>query len=117
MKRRLALLLAAVLAPMSVWAADYPNKDKPVTIIVPFAAGGPTDRVARDLAESMRKPLGALSVVIDNVGGAGGTLGAAKAARSAPDGHTLFLHHIGMSTSPALYRKLPYDTKIGRAHV
>ena len=110
MKRRLALLLAAVLAPMSVWAADYPNKDKPVTIIVPFAAGGPTDRVARDLAESMRKPLGALSVVIDNVGGAGGTLGAAKAARSAPDGHTLFLHHIGMSTSPALYRKLPYDT-------
>ena len=110
MKRISALLLAAVLAPLSVVAADYPNKDKPVTIIVPFAAGGPTDRVARDLAESMRKPLGALSVVIDNVGGAGGTLGAAKAARSAPDGHTLFLHHIGMSTSPALYRKLPYDT-------
>jgi tripartite-type tricarboxylate transporter receptor subunit TctC len=58
----------------------------------------------------MRKPLGAMSVVIDNVGGAGGTLGAAKAARSSPDGHTLFLHHIGMATSPALYRKLPYDT-------
>ncbi len=104
------LLLAAVLSPLSALAADYPIKDKSVTIIVPFAAGGPTDRVARDLAEAMRKPLGASSVVIDNVGGAGGTLGAAKAARSAPDGHTVFLHHIGMATSPALYRKLPYDT-------
>ena len=110
MKRMSALLLAVVLAPLSVLAADYPIKDKPITIVVPFAAGGPTDRVARDLAESMRKPLGAMSVVIDNVGGAGGTLGAAKAARSTPDGHTLFLHHIGMATSPALYRKLPYDT-------
>ena len=110
MKRLFALLLATTLAPLSALSADYPHKDKPVTIIVPFAAGGPTDRVARDLAEAMRKPLGALSVVIDNVGGAGGTLGAAKAARSAPDGHTLFLHHIGMATSPALYRKLPYDT-------
>ena len=110
MKRMSALLLAAVLAPLSALAADYPIKDKPITIVVPFAAGGPTDRVARDLAESMRKPLGAMSVVIDNVGGAGGTLGAAKAARSTPDGHTLFLHHIGMATSPALYRKLPYDT-------
>ena len=110
MKRMSALLLAAVLVPLSALAADYPIKDKPITIVVPFAAGGPTDRVARDLAESMRKPLGAMSVVIDNVGGAGGTLGAAKAARSTPDGHTLFLHHIGMATSPALYRKLPYDT-------
>jgi len=110
MKRMYALLLAGVLAPFTVLAADYPNKDKPITIVVPFAAGGPTDRVARDLAEAMRKPLGAMSVVIDNVGGAGGTLGAAKAARSTPDGHTLFLHHIGMATSPALYRKLPYDT-------
>jgi tripartite-type tricarboxylate transporter receptor subunit TctC len=110
MKRMYALLLAGVLAPFTVLAVDYPNKDKPITIVVPFAAGGPTDRVARDLAEAMRKPLGAMSVVIDNVGGAGGTLGAAKAARSTPDGHTLFLHHIGMATSPALYRKLPYDT-------
>ncbi len=110
MKHLKTLLLAAVLSPLSALAADYPIKDKSVTIIVPFAAGGPTDRVARDLAEAMRKPLGASSVVIDNVGGAGGTLGAAKAARSAPDGHTVFLHHIGMATSPALYRKLPYDT-------
>lgn len=110
MKRIYPLLLAVALAPLSALAADFPNKDKPVTIIVPFTAGGPTDRVARDLAEAMRKPLGALSVVIDNVGGAGGTLGAAKAARSAPDGHTVLLHHIGLATAPALYRKLPYDT-------
>ena len=110
MKRLLALFLMMWCGPWLVWAADYPGKDKPVTIIVPFAAGGPTDRVARDLAEALRKPLGALSVVIDNVGGAGGTLGAAKAARAPADGHTLFLHHIGMSTAPALYRKLPYDT-------
>ncbi len=110
MKRWCALFLTMCCGPWAAWATDYPGKDKPITIIVPFAAGGPTDRVARDLAEAMRKPLGALSVVIDNVGGAGGTLGAAKAARSPADGHTLFLHHIGMSTSPALYRKLPYDT-------
>jgi tripartite-type tricarboxylate transporter receptor subunit TctC len=110
MKRLCALFLMILCGPWVVFAADYPGKDKPVTIIVPFAAGGPTDRVARDLAEAMRKPLGALSVVIDNVGGAGGTLGAAKAARASADGYTLFLHHIGMATSPALYRKLPYDT-------
>ena len=91
-------------------AADFPVKDKPVTIVVPFAAGGPTDRVARDLAEALRKPLGAMSVVIDNVGGAGGTIGAAKVAKAQADGHTLLLHHIGMATSPALYRKLPYNT-------
>ena len=110
MTSRLALFASWLIAIFSTNTAaqDYPAK--PVRLIVPFAAGGPTDRVARDLAEAIRKPLGAMSVVIDNVGGAGGTLGAAKAARSAPDGHTLFLHHVGMSTSPALYRKLPYDT-------
>ena len=110
MKRLYALFLMIGCAPWFALATDYPGKDRPITIIVPFAAGGPTDRVARDLAEAIRKPLGALSVVIDNVGGAGGTLGAAKAARAPADGYTLFLHHIGMSTSPALYRKLPYDT-------
>jgi tripartite-type tricarboxylate transporter receptor subunit TctC len=80
-----------------------------VTIVVPFAAGGPTDKVARDLAEALRKPLGQ-TVIIENVGGAGGTLGAAKVAKAAPDGYTLLLYHIGMATSPALYRKMPYNT-------
>ena len=89
-------------------AADFPVKDKPVTIVVPFAAGGPTDRVARDLAEALRKPLGAMSVVIDNVGGAGGTIGAAKVAKAQADGHTLLLHHIGMATMPTLVRNIPF---------
>ena len=102
-----ALVVAALaLASAAALAADYPG-DKPVTFIVPFTAGGPTDKVARDLAEAMRKPLGG-TIIIENVGGAGGTLGAGKAAKAAPDGHTLLLHHIGMATAPALYRNLAY---------
>ena len=97
----------ATLAALPALAA-YP--EKPVTIVVPFAAGGPTDKVARDLAEVLRKNLGNQTVVIENVGGAGGTLGAAKVAKAAPDGYTFLLHHIGMATSPALYRNLPYKT-------
>ena len=111
MKKLLSFSLLAIAAMTAgVQAAEFPIKDKPVTIVVPFAAGGPTDRVARDLAEAMRKPLGGVIVVIDNAAGAGGTIGANKVAKAVPDGHTLFLHHIGMATSPALYRKLPYDT-------
>jgi tripartite-type tricarboxylate transporter receptor subunit TctC len=91
----------------AAWA-EYP--EKPITIVVPFSAGGPTDKVARDLGEALRKPLGGQVVIIDNVGGAGGTLGAAKVAKTAPDGYTLLLHHIGMSTAPALYRTMPYKT-------
>jgi len=103
------LLIAATTALLCATAwADYP--DKPVTIIVPFAAGGPTGKVARDLAEAMRKPMNGQSIIIENVGGAGGTLGAAKVARAPNDGYTLLLHHIGMSTAPALYRKMQYDT-------
>ncbi len=106
MKKKLLLLsLASLTAGAAL--AEYP--DKPVTIVVPFAAGGPTDKVARDLAESLRKPLGA-TIVIENVGGAGGTLGATKVAKAAPDGYTVLLHHIGMATSPALYRNLQYKT-------
>lgn len=105
-KLSLVALAAGLTAAGAAWA-DYP--EKPVTIVVPFAAGGPTDKVARDLAESLRKPLGA-TIVIENVGGAGGTLGATKVAKAAPDGYTLLLHHIGMSTSPALYRNMQYKT-------
>jgi tripartite-type tricarboxylate transporter receptor subunit TctC len=101
--------LALIASTQGAQAADFPIKDKPVTIVVPFAAGGPTDRVARDLAEAMRKPLGA-TVVVENVAGAGGTIGANKVAKAANDGHTVLLHHIGMATSPALYRKMPYNT-------
>lgn len=104
--KKLALALAITAALPAL--AAYP--EKPVTLVVPFAAGGPTDKVARDLAEVLRKQLNNQSVIIENVGGAGGTLGAAKVAKAAPDGYTFLLHHIGMATSPALYRNLPYKT-------
>jgi len=105
MKKVLATLTTLMVA---LSAQAYP--DKPISIVVPFAAGGPTDKVARDLAVALSKQLKGQSIVIDNVGGAGGTLGAAKVAKAAPDGYTLLVHHIGMATSPALYRKMPYDT-------
>ncbi|MFT3820186.1 MAG: tripartite tricarboxylate transporter substrate-binding protein [Rubrivivax sp.] len=106
MKKRLFTMAAAALTAVSAFA-DFP--DKPITIVVPFVAGGPSDKVARDFAEALRKPLNQ-TVVIQNVGGAGGTIGAAQVAKAAPDGYTLLLHNIGMSTSPALYRTLPYHT-------
>lgn len=102
------LLLAAVAALTATAAvAQYP--EKPITIVVPFAAGGPTDKVARDFAEGLRKQLGK-TVIIENTGGAGGTLGATKVAKAQADGYTLLLTHIGMATSPALYRNLQYKT-------
>jgi len=105
--KRLFTIAMAVFAALPAFA-EYP--DKSITIVVPFAAGGPTDKVARDFAEALRKPLGNVAVVVDNAGGAGGTIGAAKGARAANDGYTLLLHHVSMATSPALYRKLPYKT-------
>ena len=95
----------------NVQAADFPAKDKVITIVVPFAAGGPTDRVARDLAEAMRKPLGGISIVIDSAAGAGGSIGANKTAKAAPDGYTLLVHHIGMSTMPTLVRNIPFKVE------
>jgi tripartite-type tricarboxylate transporter receptor subunit TctC len=103
------LLLATAFAMTATAAlAEYP--DKPITIVVPFAAGGPTDKVARDLAEALRKPLNNQPIIIENVGGAGGTLGATKVAKASNDGYTLLLAHIGISTAPALYRNLQYKT-------
>ncbi len=105
MKRLLTAALATLAATAAL--AEYP--DKPITVVVPFAAGGPTDKVARDLGVVLGTQL-KQTVIIENVGGAGGTLGAAKVAKASPDGYTLLLHHIGMATSPALYRKMPYET-------
>jgi tripartite-type tricarboxylate transporter receptor subunit TctC len=102
------LTIALAAATLAVAAQAFP--DKAITIVVPFAAGGPTDKVARDFAEALRKQLNNATVVIENVGGAGGTLGANKVAKAAPDGHTLLLYHVGMATSPSLYRNLPYKT-------
>jgi tripartite-type tricarboxylate transporter receptor subunit TctC len=104
--QRTALAVGAAVFSLAASAQGFP--EKPVTMLVPFAAGGPTDKVARDLAEAMRKHLNNQPVVVENVGGAGGTLGAARVAKAAADGQTVLLHHIGMATSPALYRSLPF---------
>ena len=84
-------LLVIALAAFAVLAHAQSYPAKPITIVVPFAAGGPTDRVARDLAEAMRKPLGGVSIIIDNVAGAGSSIGSNKVAKAAPDGYTLLL--------------------------
>jgi tripartite-type tricarboxylate transporter receptor subunit TctC len=109
--RRAALALgAAGLAAPAMGQGNYPSRT--INIIVPFAAGGPTDTVTRLTAEAMGRDLGQ-TVVVENVGGAGGTLGAARVAQARPDGYTLLLHHIGMATTPTLYRRLPYDAVNG----
>ena len=110
LKKTIPLALVAVAAATGAQAADFPVSGKPVTIVVPFSAGGPTDRVARDLAEAMRKPLGA-TVVVDNAAGAGGSIGANKVAKATADGHTLLLHHIGMATMPTLVRNIPFKVE------
>lgn len=107
--RNFVIAAATVLvtfAMNAVHAVDYPTK--PITVVVPFSAGGPTDTVARLIAQAMSNDL-KQQVLVENVGGAGGTIGAAKVARAPADGYTLLLHHIGQSTSPSLYRKLSYD--------
>ena len=104
--KKFVTLVALAATALAGHANDYPTK--PVSIVVPFTAGGPTDRVARDLAEAMRKQLGGVSVVVDNVAGAGSSIGSAKVARATPDGYTLLLNHIGMATMPTLVRNLPF---------
>jgi len=109
-RRSLALLMAGGIGALAVFpsaaAENYPSRS--ITMIVPFAAGGPTDTVARVLAQALGKNLGQ-TIIIENLGGAGGTLAAARAAKAAPDGYTIFVNHLGQATAPALYKKLPYD--------
>ncbi len=105
MRKLFALALGAAIFATPAFA-QYP--ERAITMVVPFAAGGPTDTVTRLVAESMSKELGQ-QIVVENVGGAGGTLGAGKVAQAAPDGYTLLMHHIGMSTAPTLYRKLAFN--------
>jgi tripartite-type tricarboxylate transporter receptor subunit TctC len=101
----LAVLCMGAAAP-AIGQTAWP--DKPVTLVVPFAAGGPTDLVARMIAGPMGRSLGQ-TVMVENTVGAGGTIAGARVARAAPNGYTLFLHHLGMSTAPALYKKLSFD--------
>jgi len=102
-----SLVAGLLLVAASAAAQDYPSK--PVVIVVPAAAGGPTDTLTRVLAQAMGNAM-KNQFIIENAGGAGGIIGINKAAKSRPDGYTLLLYHIGMSTAPSLYRKLPYDT-------
>ena len=105
---KFSLAAGAAFIALGAQAQAFPAPGKTITLIVPFAAGGPTDKVARDLAEALRKPLGGTTIVVDNAAGAGSTIGTAKAFRAAPDGYTLLVAHIGMSTTPTLYRNPGY---------
>lgn len=105
-RRRIAGACALLALAGAAHAAGWP--DKPVTLVVPYSAGGPTDVVARVLAVPMGQSLGQ-TVVVENTVGAGGTIAPARVARAKPDGYTILIHHMGMATAPALYRKLPYD--------
>src|SRR5215470_1007047 len=87
-----------------------------ILLLLPFAAGGPTDVIARLTAEGMSKSLGQ-RVIVENVTGGGGTIAATRVARAAPDGYMLLIHHIGLATAASLYRKLAYDTKTAFAPV
>lgn len=107
--------LATLFAVAVASAQEYPSR--PVVIVVPFAAGGPTDTVARTVADTMAKAMPGANIVVENAPGAGGTIGAAKVARAKPDGYTLLIHHIGMATAPSLYRKLPYDPLKGFEYI
>jgi tripartite-type tricarboxylate transporter receptor subunit TctC len=112
-------ILPAVVVGLTLGVGVAPAQDFPsrtITIVVPFSAGGPTDTVTRLVAEPMSRTLGQ-QIIVENVGGAGGTLGARRVAQAEPDGYTLLVHHIGMATSATLYRELPYDPRTAFAPV
>jgi tripartite-type tricarboxylate transporter receptor subunit TctC len=104
--KKLLLLLLLQSPMLPAFAEEYPNR--PVTLVVPFSAGGPGDVIARLLGNSMSATL-KQPVVIENVVGAGGTIGTNRVAKAAADGYTLLLMHVGQATAPALYAKLPFD--------
>ena len=114
MKRRNLLTTAAAVAlaaaPLGAMAQTaYPTK--PITVVVPFAAGGPTDALARVLTARMGEALGQ-TLIVENVGGAGGTIGVNKAAKATPDGYTILFTHMGtLAVNIALYKTLPYDSQ------
>ena len=106
MLMRLAAAAAALSFALGAQAQDYPTRA--VTMVVPYAAGGPTDTVARVLAQAMTKPMGQTAVV-ENRPSAGGVLGPELVKNAKPDGYTILIHHIGMATTPTLYRNLRYN--------
>jgi tripartite-type tricarboxylate transporter receptor subunit TctC len=106
MLKKLLAAGAALAFAASATAQEFPNRS--ITMIVPYAAGGPTDTVARVLAQAMTKPLGQ-TVVVENRPSAGGVLGPELVKNAKPDGYTILIHHIGMATTPTLYRQLRYN--------
>ena len=108
MSRKISVLLGLVLVVGATTAQAEKYPSRVITLVVPFSAGGPTDTVARMIAQPMSKTLGQ-TVIVENIGGAGGTIAAARVARANPDGYTIFLHHIGQATSATLYKNLTYN--------
>ena len=104
------LAIAAALVPMVGAAAAQEYPTRPINVIVPAAAGGPTDAISRITTQAMSKILGQ-QITIENAGGAGGTIGTGRVVRADPDGYTLLIYHVGLATAATLYRRLPYDTK------
>ncbi len=101
----------ALLLSANVSAQDYPASNKTITFVLPYAAGGPTDKAARDLAQAMSKAMGGHSIVIDNSAGASGSIGANKVAKASADGYTLLFTHIAQATLPTFFRNLPYNVE------
>lgn len=112
--RFITIVSALLLSLGAAVAQDYPSR--PITVLVPYAAGGPTDTIARLTAASMAKSLGQ-QMIVENATGAGGTIGTTRAARAQPDGYSLLVHHVGISTAATLYRNLSYDTKTAFAPI
>ena len=104
-------MAGAALLTVNAWAQDYPVPNKTITFVLPYAAGGPTDKAARDLAQSMSKVMGGHSIVIDNSAGASGAIGANKVAKASADGYTLLFTHIAQATLPTFFRNLPYNVE------
>lgn len=105
-RRCLAVSILAAISLSGIAAEPYPTK--PISLVVAFPAGGPTDFIARTVAQSMQKTLGQ-QITVENVSGAGGTVGVGRVARASPDGYSLLVHHIGMATAPTLFRKLSFE--------
>ena len=107
----LALCGASLLASAPVLAQDYPVASRPISFVLPYAPGGPTDKAARDLAQAMSKAMGGHSIVVENAPGASGSIGVAKVAKASNDGYTLLFTHIAQATLPTFFRNLPYNVE------
>ena len=104
-------IACTLLVSVNAFAQDYPAANKTITFVLPYAPGGPTDKAARDLAQSMSKAMGGHSIVIDNAAGASGSIGANKVAKAPADGYTLLFTHIAQATLPSFFRNLPYNVE------